>query len=144
VERYHFFPASIRQWHPNAKSLLDQGRDESSSDGTLATCQRVLKQVGGREGRVLFGWRTGKEGKGGGGSEKEVHAELTGLACSPRPALSPPLDSCLRQCQVHDDFFSEQAPSPDASQPPLSERDVRRYLGQQRESILQGCHLVFR
>ncbi|GAX83989.1 hypothetical protein CEUSTIGMA_g11414.t1 [Chlamydomonas eustigma] len=45
VERYHFFPASLRQWQVSFKSLLEQDQDESSSHGMLATCLRVLKKV---------------------------------------------------------------------------------------------------
>ncbi|KAJ9533805.1 hypothetical protein QJQ45_026891, partial [Haematococcus lacustris] len=45
VERYHFFPASCRQWGSDAASLLQAGRDESSSQGTLSTCLQVLRQV---------------------------------------------------------------------------------------------------
>jgi RNA polymerase II C-terminal domain phosphatase-like 3/4 len=45
VERYHFFPASIRQFNSDAKSLLEMGKDESATNGTLATCLAVLKDV---------------------------------------------------------------------------------------------------
>eukprot|EP00798_Chlamydomonas_sp_ICE-L_P004945 gene4945-34719_t len=45
IERYHFFPASLRQWNATAKSMLDLGHDESPTDGMLATCLRVLKEV---------------------------------------------------------------------------------------------------
>lgn len=45
INRYHFFPSSIRLWHPTATSLLEEGRDESPRRGQLAVCLRVLTLV---------------------------------------------------------------------------------------------------
>jgi len=45
VERYHFFPHSAQQFRTRQKSLLELGRDESNSNGTLATCLRVVSAV---------------------------------------------------------------------------------------------------
>ena len=45
VDRYHFFPSSIREWHKDALSLLERKQDESASHCTLSVVLRVLRQV---------------------------------------------------------------------------------------------------
>ncbi|CAN6439786.1 unnamed protein product [Victoria cruziana] len=45
MERYHFFASSCHQYGFNNKSLTELMRDESESEGTLATILNVLKRV---------------------------------------------------------------------------------------------------
>lgn len=86
VERYHFFPASVRQWHLGATSLLEQGHDESAQHGMLAACLGVLQDVH----RSFFACvseapqaerKAGKEAKEGGQQGQGAAGELGGEAC---------------------------------------------------------------
>ncbi|KAG2454620.1 hypothetical protein HYH02_000461 [Chlamydomonas schloesseri] len=45
IERYHFFPSDLRKWRADGTALLEQERDESATDGALATHSRVLRAV---------------------------------------------------------------------------------------------------
>ncbi|GIL83980.1 hypothetical protein Vretimale_10976 [Volvox reticuliferus] len=45
IERYHYFPSDIRKWRVDGTALLEQGIDESSTRGALATHMRVLRAV---------------------------------------------------------------------------------------------------
>jgi len=46
VERYIFFPACVRRFGLDARSLLEQGRDEDEQRGMLASALRILQQAG--------------------------------------------------------------------------------------------------
>ncbi|GLC65111.1 hypothetical protein PLESTF_000247700 [Pleodorina starrii] len=45
IERYHYFPSDLRKWRADGTALLEQGTDESVTDGALATHMRVLRAV---------------------------------------------------------------------------------------------------
>ncbi|XP_020519619.1 RNA polymerase II C-terminal domain phosphatase-like 4 isoform X3 [Amborella trichopoda] len=45
MERYHFFSSSCRQFNVHYKSLSELKRDESESDGMLASILNVLKHI---------------------------------------------------------------------------------------------------
>ena len=45
MERYHFFSSSSRQFAVGSPSLAQMRRDESESDGTLATTLKVLRAI---------------------------------------------------------------------------------------------------
>ncbi|KAI3928759.1 hypothetical protein MKW98_024360 [Papaver atlanticum] len=45
MDRYHYFSASLRSFGLNNKSLSEVKRDESESDGALATILQVLKRI---------------------------------------------------------------------------------------------------
>ena len=45
IDRYHFFPASLRHFKLSGSSLLDMDLDESASNGMLAVSLRVLRTV---------------------------------------------------------------------------------------------------
>lgn len=45
IERYHFFPASIRAYDPNGRSHLERRGDEASDTGVLSSCDRLLRDV---------------------------------------------------------------------------------------------------
>ncbi|PNW86958.1 hypothetical protein CHLRE_02g102950v5 [Chlamydomonas reinhardtii] len=45
IERYHFFPSDLRKWRADGTALLEQERDESATEGALATHSRVLRAV---------------------------------------------------------------------------------------------------
>ncbi|KAI3854549.1 hypothetical protein MKW92_042081 [Papaver armeniacum] len=45
MDRYHYFSSSLRSFGMNNKSLSELMRDESESDGALATILRVLKNI---------------------------------------------------------------------------------------------------
>ena len=45
VERYHFFPSSLRHFNIRGKCLLDRKNDESSDMGPLASVLSVLREI---------------------------------------------------------------------------------------------------
>ena len=45
MERYFFFASSCCQFRFNCKSLAELKRDESETDGALATVLKVLKRI---------------------------------------------------------------------------------------------------
>ncbi len=45
IDRYHFFAASARLWHPGASSPLEAGKDEEPETGQLSVYLRVLRQI---------------------------------------------------------------------------------------------------
>lgn len=45
MERYHYFPASVRMWDAKGVSLLEQGRDESAANGMLGRCLHALRAI---------------------------------------------------------------------------------------------------
>lgn len=46
VERYIYFPACVRRFGLDARSLLEQGRDEDEQRGMLASALCILQQAG--------------------------------------------------------------------------------------------------
>jgi len=45
VERYHFFPSSLKHFHIRGKCLLERKNDENSKFGPLASVLKVLKEI---------------------------------------------------------------------------------------------------
>jgi hypothetical protein len=166
VERYHFFGSSIRSWQPTARGLLEERTDESETDGMLATCLRVLREVH-SEFFADKGGGGGKSGEGGGSeaaggdggngvdatSSAATGAVAGGLKKAPtkRRRLKEPDGS--GQSGSEGLAHSSSAATASNSAPTLApapldpaalkSRDVRTCLADARAHVLRGCTVCF-
>jgi hypothetical protein len=157
VERYHYFGASARLFHPGARSPLEQGTDEQQQGGVLDLVAQLLTRVHER----MFGpieqqqqqqqqqqqaeaeqQQQQEEQQGEEQQQEQQQQQAPGRRAVRRPLASAFGNSSGAAGQQQQQPGGSR-PSTPAVAADLAGRDVRECLDEERMDILAGCRIVF-
>ncbi|WIA15963.1 hypothetical protein OEZ85_012704 [Tetradesmus obliquus] len=154
VERYHYFGASARLFHPGAPSPLEQGSDEQQQGGVLDLAAQLLARIHER----MFGPAEQQQQQQQ--QQQEVaqqQQQQGGVQQQQQQQQQPPSRSGVRRPRAPGEAGSSSTtaqqqqqgggsssrPATPAGAAALPGKDVRQCLDAERRGILAGCHIVF-